>query len=79
MENHFLIDSDKLSEEALERKHRIENDSSCRTDHMAYLPGMDVIESDVCKNVMEHFDSYDYSKYTAQDVRRALDNERCRL
>ena len=79
MENHFLIDSDKLSEEALERKHRIENDPSCRTDHMAYLPGMDVIESDVCKNVMEHFDSYDYSKYTAQDVRRALDNERCSI
>ena len=46
---------------------------------MAYLPGMDVIESDVCKNVMEHFDSYDYSKYTAQDVRRALDNERCSI
>ena len=79
MENHFLIDSDKLSEEALERKHRIENDPSCRTDHMAYLPGMDVIESDVCKNVMEHFDSYDYSKYTVQDVRRALDNERCSI
>ncbi|MBO4911799.1 MAG: 2-iminoacetate synthase ThiH [Butyrivibrio sp.] len=79
MENHFLIDSDKLSEEALERKHRIENDPSCRTDHMTYLPGMDVIESDVCKNVMEHFDSYDYSKYTAQDVRRALDNERCSI
>ena len=79
MENHFLIDSDKLSEEALERKHRIENDPSCRTDHMAYLPGMDEIESDVCKNVMEHFDSYDYIKYTAQDVRRALDNERCSI
>ena len=79
MENHFLIDSDELSEAGLERKHRIENDPSFRTDHMAYLPEMDVIESDVCKNVMEHFESYDYSKYTAKDVRRALDSERCSI
>ena len=79
MENHFLIDSDELSEAGLERKHRIENDPSFRTDHMAYLPGMDVIESDVCKNVMEHFESYDYSRYTAKDVRRALDSERCSI
>ena len=79
MENHFLIDSDELSEAGLECKHRIENDPSFRTDHMAYLPGMDVIESDVCKNVMEHFESYDYSKYTAKDVRRALDSERCSI
>ena len=79
MENHFLIDSDELSEAGLERKHRIENDPSFRTDHMAYLPGMDVIESDVCKNVMEHFESYDYNKYTAKDVRRALDSERCSI
>ena len=79
MENHFLIDSDELSEAGLERKHRIENDPSFRTDHMAYLPGMDVIESNVCKNVMEHFESYDYNKYTAKDVRRALDSERCSI
>ena len=79
MENHFLIDSDELSEAGLERKHRIENDPSFRTDHMAYLPGMDVIESDVCRNVMEHFESYDYSKYTTKDVRRALDSERCSI
>ena len=79
MENNFLIDSDKLSEAALEKKHRLENDPSSRTDHMAYLPGMDVIDSDVCKNVMEHFESYDYSRYTAKDVRKALDSERCSI
>ena len=79
MENHFLIDSDEITEAGLERKHRIENDPSFRTDHMAYLPGMDVIESDVCKNVMEHFESYDYSKYTAKDVIRALDSEKCSI
>ena len=79
MGNNFLIDSDKLSQAALEKKHRLENDPSFRTDHMAYLPGMDVIESDVCKIVMKHFDSYDYSKYTAKDVRKALDSERCSI
>jgi len=46
---------------------------------MAYLPGMDVIESDVCKNVMEHFDSYDYNKYTAKDVQRALESDSCSI
>ncbi len=35
----YLIDSDKLSPEALERKHRLENDPSSRTDIMEYLPG----------------------------------------
>ena len=79
MENNYLFDSDNLSEVGLERKHRIENDPSVRTDHMAYLPGMDIIESDVCRNVMEHFDTYDHSKYTAKDVRRALDSERCSI
>lgn len=40
MENQFLIDSEYLSPEALERKHRLENDPTSRTDHMAYQPGM---------------------------------------
>nr|WP_294148892.1 hypothetical protein [uncultured Selenomonas sp.] len=31
-ENHFFIDSDKLSAKALEKKHRLENDPSCRKD-----------------------------------------------
>ena len=74
MENNFLIDSDLLTESGLKRKHQIETDPSSRINHMEYLPGMDVIESDIRKCVMEHFDSYDYSKYTAKDVKRALDS-----
>ena len=43
MENNFFVDSDKLSEKALEKKHRLENDPSSRTDHMAYMEGMEQI------------------------------------
>ena len=79
MENNFLIDSDLLTESGLKRKHQIETDPSSRINHMEYLPGMDVIESDIRKCVMEHFDAYDYSKYTAKDVKRALDSDRCTI
>ncbi|MCR5368575.1 2-iminoacetate synthase [Eubacterium ruminantium] len=79
MENNYLIDSDNLSPEALERKHRLENDPSLRTNHMEYLPGMQKIESDVCKNVLEQMNSYDHSKYTAKDVMRALEHETCSI
>jgi len=77
MENNFLIDSDELPESALAKKHRLETDPSSRTDHMKYLPGMDVIESDVCQKVMTEMKSYDYTKYTAADVRRALAKDKC--
>ena len=77
MENNFLIDSEELPESALAKKHRLETDPSSRTDHMKYLPGMDVIESDVCQKVMTEMKSYDYTKYTAADVRRALAKDKC--
>ena len=79
MENHFFIDSNTLSDAALEKKHRIETDPSSRINHMEYLPGMDVIKSDVCENVTKHFENYDSSKYTAFDVQRALKKEKCTI
>ncbi|MBQ7933825.1 MAG: 2-iminoacetate synthase ThiH [Lachnospiraceae bacterium] len=79
MENQFFVDSRYLSPEALERKHRLETDPSSRTNHMEYLPGMEQIESDVCRKVMEQMHSYDYDKYTARDVRAALDHETCTM
>lgn len=79
MENNFLIDSEELSEAALKRKHQIENDKSARIDHMKYLPGMDVLESDICEKVMTEMEAYDYSKYTAKDVRRALTSDTCTI
>lgn len=77
MENQFFVDSKFLSEAALEKKHRLENDPSCRKNHMEYLPGMEIIQSDVCENVMAQMNSYDYTKYTARDVRAALEHETC--
>ena len=77
MENQFFVDSEFLSETALEKKHRLENDPSFRKNHMEYLPGMEIIQSDVCENVMAQMNSYDYTKYTARDVRAALEHETC--
>ena len=79
MENQFFVDSEYLSPEALAKKHRIENDPTSRKNHMEYLPGMEIIESDVCSQVMAQMKSYDYSKYTARDVRAALEHTTCSI
>ena len=79
MENQFFVDSEFLSKEALEKKHRIETNPSYRKNHMEYLPGMEIIESDVCKNVLEQMNSFDYSKYTAKDVKAALEHDKCTI
>ena len=79
MENQFFVDSEHLSPEALEKKHRLEIEPSFRKTHMEYMPGMEIIESDVCKNVMAQMNSYDYSKYTADDVKAALEHNTCTI
>ncbi len=79
MENQFFVDSEHLSPVALAKKHRIENDPTSRKNHMEYLPGMEIIESDVCSQVMTQMQSYDYSKYTARDVRAALEHTTCSI
>ena len=73
----LIFDAEGLSPAALERKHKLERDSSCRANPMAYLPGMEVIDSDVKDIVRAAMAGYDPSTYTAQDVRRALDGDRC--
>ena len=79
MENQFFVDSEFLSDEALRKKHRLENEPSFRTNHMEYMSGMEIIESDVCSKVMEQMKSYDYSKYTAADVKAALEHDICSI
>lgn len=79
MENNYLIDSEFLSKEALEKKHRLENDPSSRTDHMKYMEGMEIINSDICAKVMSEMNSYDYTKYTARDVQKALEHDKCTM
>ena len=43
-----------------------------RIDHMTYLEGMEVLDSDIDKRVIEAAKAYYSDKYTAKDVRRAL-------
>ena len=49
----YFIDSDQLPPSALERKHRLEQDPSFRADHMKYMDGMQVIESDIKDKVLK--------------------------
>lgn len=77
MDNQYFVDSDALSPEALKRKHELENDPSSRRNHMEYMEGMEVLDSDICEKVMSQMKSYDYSKYTAKDVRAALNHDTC--
>ncbi|WP_027208025.1 2-iminoacetate synthase ThiH [Butyrivibrio fibrisolvens] len=79
MMNNFFIDNKTLSKEALEKKHRLETDPSVRTNHMEYMDGMEKITSDIQDLVLKAFNSYDYNKYTARDVRNALDHDTCTI
>ncbi len=79
MENEFFVDSKHLSEEARKKKHRLETEPSFRQNHMEYLPGMEIIDSDVCEKVMSQMNSYDYSQYTAKDVKAALEHDSCSI
>lgn len=78
-ENQFFIDSDKLSEEALARKHQLETDPSSRTNHMEYMEGMEQIDPDIRQKTLTEMQAYDYSKYTERDVRMALSHETCSI
>lgn len=43
-----------------------------RIDHMTYLEGMEVLDSDIGRLVNEAVSAYDYHNYTEGDVRRAI-------
>lgn len=79
MENQFFIDSDKLSEQALAKKHQLENNPASRSNPMEYMPGMERISSDVLDNVLTHVNTYNAASYTAADVQAALQHERCSI
>ena len=73
----YFVDSDTLPPAALERKHRLEQDPSFRTNHMEYMKGMEIIQSDIKDKVLKAMDEFDYDAYTAADVERALSHETC--
>ena len=77
MENEFLMDTGNLSEQALAKKHRLENDPSSRTDHMEYMEDMDRIDPGIREAVLFEMKNYDYDKYTARDVMTALRRDKC--
>ncbi len=77
MDNRFFVDGEHLSPSALEKKHRLETDPASRTNHMEYMQGMEQIKSDIMDKVLSEMNSYDYSEYTAKDVRAALQHENC--
>lgn len=52
-----------------------EDQKKARTDHMKYMPGMEVLESEIQEQVITAMNEYDYETYTAQDVRRALNKD----
>ena len=51
------INESILSDEI--KEHQKEN----RIDHMTYLPGMEVLESDIMEQVITAMNDYDYDKY----------------
>ena len=77
MENQFFVDSEKLSEGALAKKHQLEQDPASRKDPMEYFPDMEQIDSPVRARVIAAMEAYDYASYTAADVRRALNHDSC--
>lgn len=79
MENQYFIDSEKLSEKALEKKHQLETNPAVRTNHMEYMEGMEQIKSEVREKVISQMKAYDYSAYTAKDVAAALEHETCTI
>ena len=46
-----------------------------RTNHMEYMPDMEVINSDIYDNVISKMKAYDYNAYTKEDVKAALGKE----
>lgn len=49
-----------------------EDQKKNRTNHMEYMPDMEVLDSDIDKQVIAAMNNYDYEKYTAKDVENAI-------
>jgi len=79
MDNRFFVDGAHLTQKALEKKHRLETDPISRTNHMAYMDGMEQIRSDIMEKVLSEMNGYDYARYTAKDVKSALEQETCTI
>ena len=79
MDNRFFVDGEHLSPAAIEKKHCLETDPTRRTNHMEYMDGMEQIKTDIMEKVLSEMKNYDYLKYTAKDVKAALEHESCTI
>jgi 2-iminoacetate synthase len=43
-----------------------------RIDHMKYMEGMEILDSNIMEQVISKMDAYDYNSYTESDVKKAL-------
>ena len=57
--NSFLVDSARLSEKALERKHELENNPASRKSPLDYFPEMEQLDSTVEAEVLAEMEAYD--------------------
>lgn len=75
----YIVEREGLSQQAAEKKRRLEQDPSSRTDIMTYRNGMQVIESNIKDLVLAEMENYDYDSYTGLDVARALSKPTCSI
>ena len=46
---------------------------------MEYMEGMEQIDSDIMDKVLKARETYQADRYTAEDVKQALEHERCTI
>lgn len=78
-QNQFYVDSEKLSDSALKKKHELEQNPASRTNYMEYEEGMERIDSDIMEKVLYEMEHYHYEEYTEADVKQALAKDRCSI
>ncbi len=79
MDQQFYVEATHLSKEARARKEELEYNPQARTNPMEYMEGMEQISSDIMEKVLSQMEAYDASKYTAREVRSALEHETCSI
>lgn len=50
-----------------------------KINHIAYLDGMEIIQSDIMEKIQSEMAAYDYNKYRAEDVETALSKDNCSI
>lgn len=69
------MDSRDNVNESILSEQILEDMKANRTDHMKYMEGMEVLDSDLDLQVVEAMEQYHYDGYSAADVRRVLAKE----